>query len=108
MGEAYQELVKTCALWPAAQVPPEFKGPVKSDRPTLLFSGAADPVTPPANAEHAASTLSHSLHLVVPGQGHGTIIRGCAARIAADFVERGAVEGWTQTASAMSAPCRSL
>jgi pimeloyl-ACP methyl ester carboxylesterase len=93
MGEAYQELVKTCALWPAAQVPPEFKEPVKSDRPTLLFSGEADPVTPPTNAEHAASTLSHSLHLVVPGQGHGTIIRGCAAKIATNFVERGVVEG---------------
>ncbi len=92
LGEAYLELVKTCAQWPAAKVSPDFKEPVRSDRPVLLLSGEDDPVTPPSNAEHAAATLSHSLHLVAPGQGHGTIIRGCTARIAYDFVDRGTVE----------------
>jgi pimeloyl-ACP methyl ester carboxylesterase len=82
-----------CSLWPHADVPAEFKQPVESSAPTLLLSGEADPVTPPENAERAAETLPNSLQLVAPGQGHNVLPRGCLPRIAADFVERAAIEG---------------
>jgi pimeloyl-ACP methyl ester carboxylesterase len=93
LGPVYLELEKICKYWPSAKVSPAFKEPVKSDAPTLLLSGQDDPVTPPANAAHAAATLAHSLSLVASGQGHGVIIRGCISRVAADFIERGSVEG---------------
>jgi len=64
-----------------------------SETPMLLLSGEADPVTPPANGDQAARTLSNSLHLVAPGQGHTVISRGCIPKIAAAFVERATVKG---------------
>jgi hypothetical protein len=64
-----------------------------SETPVLLLSGEADPVTPPANGDHAARTLSNSLHLVAPGQGHMVISRGCIPKIAAAFVEMATVKG---------------
>jgi len=93
LGEWYHELEKVCALWPVTEVSADFKAPVISDVPVLLLSGEADPVTPPSNGDQAASTLSNSLHLVAPGQGHGVILRGCIPRIATEFVESGTVQG---------------
>jgi pimeloyl-ACP methyl ester carboxylesterase len=92
LGEVYLELEKICALWPVTGVPAEFKAPVSSDVPVLLLSGEADPVTPAANGDQAAKTLSNSLHLVAPGQGHGVIMRGCVPRIATDFIEQGTLQ----------------
>ncbi len=86
-------LFDTCAEWPKGDVPENFKSPVVSDVPALLLSGEADPVTPPSNADHVAETLSYSLHIVVKGQGHNVIFRGCIPRLAADFIERGSADG---------------
>jgi pimeloyl-ACP methyl ester carboxylesterase len=86
-------LLDVCAAWPKGDLPPGFKSPVVSDVPALLLSGDADPVTPPSNADHAAQTLPNSLHIVLEGQGHNIIFRGCIPRIAADFIERGSVTG---------------
>ncbi len=105
LGEFYRDLEKICAYWPAGQVQPEFKEPVRSDTPVLLLSGEIDPVTPPANAEQAAKTLTHSLHVVAPGQGHGVILRGCVHRVAASFIEQGTVDGLgTDCVKAMEPP----
>jgi pimeloyl-ACP methyl ester carboxylesterase len=84
---------KQCALWPRGEIPADFRQPVTSNVPVLLLSGEADPVTPPANGERAARTLSNSVHLVAPGQGHMVIYRGCIPKIAAGFIERGSVKG---------------
>ena len=86
-------LLKSCAVWPRGVMDPDFKKPVVSDKPVLLLSGEDDPITPPADAARAAKTLSNSLSLVTPGQGHGNVFRGCIPRIAADFVEAGSVKG---------------
>lgn len=82
-------LVKSCRLWPRGVMAADFKQPVSSDRPVLLLSGEDDPVTPPANARRAAKTLSDSLSLVVPGQGHGNIYRGCVPKLMAEFLDAG-------------------
>ncbi|HEY1771905.1 MAG TPA: alpha/beta hydrolase [Gammaproteobacteria bacterium] len=86
-------LQKSCRAWPRGVIAPDFKQPVVSSKPVLLLSGEDDPITPPANAERAARTLSNSLSLVVPGQGHGNVFRGCVPRIAALFVDAGSVKG---------------
>ena len=41
-------LAEICKLWPRGPVDPDLHSPLKSDIPTLLLSGEADPVTPPA------------------------------------------------------------
>jgi pimeloyl-ACP methyl ester carboxylesterase len=86
-------IVKQCAQWPYAQVPADFKQPLKSDIPTLLLSGEADPITPPANAEQVAQHLTNQLNLVVPGIGHNVIYRGCVPKILTGFIEAGTTAG---------------
>ncbi|MEE9278541.1 MAG: alpha/beta hydrolase [Myxococcota bacterium] len=90
-SRGYDLLVQICELWPRGTIDPDFKTPVVSDRPVLLLSGAIDPVTPPANGERAAATLSNSLHIIGPGQGHGMAPRGCVKRLIAEFVAAGSV-----------------
>ena len=58
-----------------------------SDIPTLLLSGEADPVTPPADAERAARGLTHHRHLVLSGEGHGQVDTGCVPRLMAEFLD---------------------
>lgn len=92
-ASAMDSMLRACKLWPRGVMDPDFKKPVVSDKPVLLLSGEDDPVTPPANAARAAKTLSNSLSLVDPGQGHGNLFRGCVPRIVTDFVAAGSVKG---------------
>lgn len=76
-----------CSVWPRGPVSEDFHEPLRSDIPTLLLSGELDPVTPPRYADQVAATLPNSRHLVGKGQGHILLGRGCAPRLAAEFVE---------------------
>ncbi len=88
LGNRLVDGLKTqCAVWPKGTLPADFKQPVVSDKPVLLLAGASDPVTPPANAEHAAQTLSNSRVLRVAGAGHIVLPSGCMPKLAARFVE---------------------
>jgi pimeloyl-ACP methyl ester carboxylesterase len=87
-----EDLITICKSWPKGSIPSDFKNPVQSDRPVLILSGEADPVTPPENGKQAAKTLPNSLNLVAPGQGHNVIYRGCIPRIAFNFIETGDVK----------------
>ena len=82
-----------CETWPRGDIPLDFRQAVYSTAPTLLLSGEADPVTPPANGELAAQGLPDSLQIVVPGQGHIVIYRGCIPKIANTFIENGSTGG---------------
>ena len=79
------------AFWPRAVVP-EADQPVVVDVPVLLLSGTQDPVTSPRWGAEAASHLSHSLHVVVPGC-HGVATKPQVGKLVAQFLERGSVEG---------------
>jgi pimeloyl-ACP methyl ester carboxylesterase len=92
-ASAARMYVEACKAWPRAHLDADDRAPVTSKVPVLLLSGEVDPVTPPSNAAHAAETLPNSLQLVVPGEGHGALTRGCTRRIVADFVERASVTG---------------
>ncbi len=88
LGTLTTELIGAmCAAWPTRTLPEDFFTPVTSDKPVLLLSGEADPVTPPANAARVAGHLSNSRHLVAPGQGHGVAWRGCVPELMAEFLE---------------------
>jgi pimeloyl-ACP methyl ester carboxylesterase len=86
-----------CQIWPHGSIPINFKQPVLSDKPVLILSGEADPVTPPANGNLAAQTLSNNLHLIISGMGHVNIFRGCIPRIATDFIDTGSLQGLDTT-----------
>lgn len=81
-----------CDSWPAGIIDDDFHEPVSADRPVLLLSGEADPVTPPQFADTAAASLPNALHLIGRHQGHSLAIRGCTPRIMASFVTAGAVD----------------
>lgn len=85
-GDTAARFQTICAGWPRATLAADFRAPLKSDIPTLLLSGGADPVTPPEYAEQVAAGLSHSRHIVIPGFGHGTISLGCMPKVVAEFV----------------------
>lgn len=95
---------KECAIWPHAQPAPETRAPVQSNAPVLLLSGSDDPVTPPANAEVVAKTLSNSKQVVVSGLGHNVMYRGCLPKVINDFLESGTTANLDTTCAAQIQP----
>lgn len=95
-----RNMLEPCKVWPRGTVPAGYRDPVVSSAPTLLLSGELDPVTPPSWGEEAKKTLSNSMHVVVPGVGHNTMMLGCVQALMADFVTKGSVEG-------LKSPCGS-
>jgi pimeloyl-ACP methyl ester carboxylesterase len=87
------EIVAATAEWPRGAVPPGFFDAVRSDSPTLLVSGALDPVTPPRWADEARKGLRNSVHVVFPGAGHPAAGFTGLDALVARFVESGTVSG---------------
>ncbi|MCE3261813.1 MAG: hypothetical protein K0R43_892 [Pseudoduganella sp.] len=56
--------------------------------PTLLLSGAYDPITPPRRAESAAKAMAKAKHIVVANAGHGVSRLGCVPRLMRDFLDK--------------------
>ncbi|MEG2981749.1 MAG: alpha/beta hydrolase, partial [Stenotrophomonas sp.] len=48
----------------------DFRGPLRSDVPTLFISGTLDGRTPPANAEALRPGFAHGVSLLVRGASH--------------------------------------
>ncbi|KFI07350.1 alpha/beta fold hydrolase [Massilia sp. BSC265] len=65
-----------------------YKEPARIDAPTLLLSGALDPVTAPRRAESAARYMSRAQHVVVDNVGHGVSQLGCAPRLLRTFLDK--------------------
>ena len=81
-----------CAIWDVPAADPMENEPVVSAIPTLLLSGAYDPVTPPWWGDEAAAYLPWSTHVVFPDMGHATVdIRPCPTQIALAFL----ADPWT-------------
>jgi pimeloyl-ACP methyl ester carboxylesterase len=90
--EQIDALTEICKLWPRGPMDSDLHRPLRSDVPTLLLSGEADPVTPPADAERAARTLTHHRHLVLSGEGHGQLATSCVPKLMAEFLNGAAPE----------------
>ena len=88
-AQVLERIDRACGEWPKGSVPPEFHQPTTSSTPVLVFSGGLDPVTPPANGELAAKTLSASTHIIAPGYAHLVSPHACAPRLVARFVDDG-------------------
>jgi hypothetical protein len=83
VGRAFLD---ACAVWPRGDVPKDYAEPVKSNIPTLIFSGGRDPATPPRHGAAVAKHLSNSLHLVAPELGHGVSTTPCAMDAITRFI----------------------
>lgn len=103
-GEVRAQFRRLCAEWPVPRVAEAWRAPVRARVSALLLSGGADPVTPPRWGELAAKNLEGSLHVVLPGQGHGVFMRGCLPRVAARFVEAGSAGGLDVACAARALP----
>jgi len=88
MGDLFiRQLKAQCAIWPHGAVPANFHQPLTGDIPTLVLSGQLDPVTPPAWGKAIVSHLSNARQLVLKGQGHAEMMRGCAPRVIRRFID---------------------
>jgi pimeloyl-ACP methyl ester carboxylesterase len=86
-------MLEVCKLWPRGPMDNDLHSPLHSDVPTLLLSGEADPVTPPADAERAARYFTAKRLLVLGGEGHGQLNVSCVPRLMAAFLNSADPEG---------------
>jgi pimeloyl-ACP methyl ester carboxylesterase len=75
-----------CEVWPHGAMPADFHAPLRTDKPVLILSGENDPVTPPEYGKRIMAGLSNARHLVLKGQGHGALSRGCVPKLLEQFV----------------------
>ncbi len=80
-------LKQACKDWPVGELAADYREPIRSDVPTLLISGEADPVTPPSGAETVAEHLSRSVHLVLDGTAHLNLSPGCVGQQIRSFID---------------------
>ena len=86
-GDRTVDFTDVCAEWPQGEVSPEFREPVSLDVPVLIFSGEADPITPPRHAAEVADSLSNEIHLIFAGMGHGNLASRCSIKIFREFLD---------------------
>jgi pimeloyl-ACP methyl ester carboxylesterase len=87
-SEEGRQILQVCRDWGIRLLEKGLLAPVRSDVPTLLLSGAFDPITPPAHAERVASTLSRAWPVTFPRGTHGqAFTQPCANRIIAAFLD---------------------
>lgn len=92
-GAMFETRMKLCDFWPKGQVDDDFYAPATSSKPVLLLSGEDDPVTPPSWGERVARSLPNSRHIVVPGAGHITLMRGCVRDLVGHVLDAASVAG---------------
>jgi len=88
LGNRLVEDIKTqCDVWPHGAMPEDFHAPLRSDKPVLILSGSRDPVTPPKYGDEIMRGLSNARHLVLKGQGHAVLGRGCVPKLIEQFID---------------------
>jgi len=94
LGVAQLDTLRSmCSVWPRGPIDADFHEPLQTDIPVLLLSGGNDPVTPPAYGEQAKQGMKNSVHLVMPGLGHGQIVSPCIDEVIARFLANGTTTG---------------
>ena len=106
--------VEDCPSLELAAPRPVLSQPVASGVPTLIDSGALDPITPPTFGDVAAETLTDTTVVVIANSGHGALMQSpcgnailgafladpaapvdtdCAAEVTTDYVLPAALVG---------------
>lgn len=79
---------RICASWPRGELAPGFRRVPPFPRPALLFSGGADPATPPRHGARIAQALGPAArHVVVAQAGHGVLGLPCVRDVLFRFVD---------------------
>jgi pimeloyl-ACP methyl ester carboxylesterase len=104
LGTAAQKLLASCATWPVRPASDGALAPFAGDVPTLILSGALDPVTPAQAAWRLAGSLRRSTHLVMAATAHGPMFPECARGDVADFIRHAAVRPLRNACSALALP----
>ena len=93
VGDAFFNVFRNgCSVWPQAPLPEVYTQDLTSQVPTLILSGAIDPVTPERWGNRMAEVMTNSLHLVAANTGHNVAPYGCAPELMAQFLDQGAVD----------------
>jgi pimeloyl-ACP methyl ester carboxylesterase len=87
-NQLIRALKAQCEVWPHGTRPADFHTPLKSDKPILVLDGEFDPVTPPSYGAQIVSGLGNARQLVLKGQGHAVLGRGCMPRLIGKFVDK--------------------
>lgn len=96
-----QQQTAACAEWPRGKVSDAHRQPSRSGIPTLILSGALDPVTPPSGGEEVVRTLANGTHVVIVNNGHPIgNAEACLGSMLAAFLERGTVAGLDRSCAA--------
>lgn len=83
-----QSILDTCKIWNVPELDLALDAPISSDIPTLIMNGRFDPITPPANGELAAETLSNSTVVTFGFTGHSAATSGdCAEALMVAFLD---------------------
>jgi pimeloyl-ACP methyl ester carboxylesterase len=89
LGSHLMDAIKAqCDVWPHGARPANFHAPLKSDKPILILSGEFDPVTPPRYGEEILAGLTHGRQLILKGQGHSVLGRGCMPQVLGKFIDK--------------------
>jgi pimeloyl-ACP methyl ester carboxylesterase len=89
LGSHLMDAIKAqCDVWPHGTRPADFHAPLKSDKPILILSGEFDPVTPPRYGQEILAGLSNGRQLILKGQGHSLLGRGCMPQLLGKFIDK--------------------
>jgi pimeloyl-ACP methyl ester carboxylesterase len=81
-------ILDTCVLWTVLPADSKENRGAVSDIPTLIFAGAFDPITPPAEAKLVARALNHHFYYEFPGMSHGVMRSDpCALQMGLAFLD---------------------
>ncbi|MBN2550876.1 MAG: alpha/beta fold hydrolase [Anaerolineales bacterium] len=87
-GRGPQDMLDVCKMWAVEPLDASVDQPISSDIPTLLLSGAFDPITPPEFAQSVAANLSKSYSVTFPTGSHGQAMEGgCQDHLILAFLE---------------------
>ena len=81
-----------CKFWPRAELPKDYREPIRSTTPTLFVTGDLDGGTPLWFTDRVAQGFSNHVTIVAHGQGH-TEWNECVARKYEQLVRSGSVQG---------------
>jgi pimeloyl-ACP methyl ester carboxylesterase len=76
-----------CPVWGVPKAPVSQRAVTHSDIPALVLAGGYDSLTSTRSAKYAASTLTNSTYVRIPGTGHVVLNTSpCAGEVAASFL----------------------
>ena len=81
-----------CKEWPKTELPADYFEPFRLETPTVLVSGATDPVSRPNWGEEVKSYMPNAIRIIVPGGAH-TPENECTRSIRHELFRTGTTKG---------------